>query len=363
MKLNLGSKAPKHGRDWRPGGRKSEPMFNSKGELNANGTQDALARVLELATAISKGEVMNSSQEIAAQRTEEEKREIMAELASAFNDADRSQWAEIGQMISAELMESADREGFMRRILLRGDVQQGAVVRHRIKRKTTSALVASGPSSIQTEMARGQYLYAPEFEVRARIGVSNMELVQGAPELLDEKFFEAQEQIGRVEDDLFLTMCRAQGGLPNSVNYVVGSYTATAFTSIQYQIKNWGLDVPMILMASDVMSDLLTASTFLATFDPVTQYENIMSGTVARLFGTDIVTDQFRDPRLKVLNSGEIFAFAPPEYVGGYTDRGPVDSVPIDLAVVDGFTGKGWSFSEILSVTVHTGRGISMGNR
>jgi hypothetical protein len=338
-------------------------MFNAKGELNANSRSDAVARILELAAAVEKGEVMNTSQEQASARTEAEKKEIMAELSSAYHDADRTQWAEVGAMIASELKESIDREGFMRRILLRGEVGNGDVVRHRVKRKTTTALVASGPSSIQTELARNHFIWAPEFEIRARVGVTNMEMVQGSPELLDEKFFEANEQIGRVEDNLFLTMARNLGGLPNAVTYVVGSYSATAFSTIQFQIRNWGLDCPMMLVASDVMSDFLTASTFLATFDPVTQYENLMSGTIARLFGTDIVTDQFRDPRLKVLNSGEMFAFAPPEFVGGYTDRGPIDSVPIDHAVVDGFTGKGWSFSEIVSITTHTGRGVAMGSR
>jgi hypothetical protein len=338
-------------------------MFNARGELNANNKSDAVARILELAAAIEKGEVMNASQDAASARTEAEKREIMAELSSAYNDTDRTQWAEVGAMIASELKESVDREGFMRRILQRGEVGNGEQVRHRVKRKTTTALVASGPASIQTELARNNFVYAPEFEIRARVGVTNLEMVQGSPELLDEKFFDANEQIGRVEDQLFLNMARAMGGLPNSVTYVVGSYTSTAYSTIQFQIRNWGLDCPMMLVASDVMADFLTASTFLATFDPVTQYENLMTGTIARLFGTDIVTDQFRDPRLKVLNAGEMFAFAPPEFVGGYTDRGPIDSVPIDHAVVDGFTGKGWSFSEILSITVHTGRGIAMGNR
>lgn len=365
MKLNNvhGQRSAVTSREWRPGGRGSEPLFNASGEMNAGSKQEALARILELAQAIASGEVMNATAEKMVEQTEAEKREVIAELSAAYHDSDRTNWAELGAMIATELSESIDREGFMRRFLLRGDLNQGEIPRHRVKRKTTSALVAAGPSSIQPEMARGYYIWAPEFEIHASVGVSNLEMQQGSASLLDEKFFEAQEQIMRQEDIIFIRLLKGMVGNPNAITYVGGGYTPATVATIMWNIRNFGYDCPSMLIASDVMTDILTATTFVAAFDPVTTHENIMTGTVARLYGTEIVTDQFRDPRLKVLAKGEVFALAPPEYVGGYTDRGPVESVPVDHLVINGHTSKGWNMAEILSITTHNGRGVSQGSR
>lgn len=361
--LILGSRQPALARSYRPGGRGTEPIFNHNGELNASSNADAFRQIASLLEAIANGEVMNSTQQKRVEQTEDEKLESFQELSAAFHDSDRTLWAETGSIIAATLKESADRDGFFRRILHRGEAPANGLVRHRVKRKTVSALVASGPVSVQPEMVRGQYIWAPEFEVRASIGVTTMELNQGSAELLDDKYFEAEEQIMRQEDLTFLKLVREMAGDPNDIAYVTGGYTPSSFVSIIYKIRNFGLDCPMALIASDIMPDLLAAPTFVAAFDPVTTYENIMSGTIARLYGTDLVTDQTRDPRLKVLNPGEMLAFGPPEYVGGYTDRGPVNSVPVDHLIINGHSAKGWNFHEILSMTAHTGRGVSQGRR
>lgn len=361
--LILGSRQPQVARSFRPGGRGSEPVFNSNGELNASSNADAFRQIASLMESIASGEVMNSRQEKRVEETQEQKMESVKELAAAYVDEDRTLWAETGSIIASTLKESADRNGFFRRILHRGEAPDNGLVRHRVKRKTVSALVASGPVSVQPEMLRGQYIWAPEFEVRASIGVTTIELNQGSADLLDDKYFEAEEQIMRQEDLTFLKLVREMAGDPNDISYITGGYTPVSFVSILQKIKNFGLDVPITLVASDIMSDFLSAPTFIAAFDPVTTHENIMTGTIARLYGTDIVTDQTRDPRLKVLNPGEVLAFAPPEYVGGYTDRGPVNSVPVDHLIINGNSAKGWNFHEILSMTAHTGRGVSQGRR
>ena len=153
-------------------------------------------------------------------------------------------------------------------------------------------MVASGPVSIHPELVRGRYIQAPEFEVRASIAITNKEINQGDSALLDDKFFEAQEQIMRVEDITFLNMARQMAGMPNELTYVTGGYTPSAITAIQFQIRNFGFDCPMMLIASNVMMDFLASPSFIAAFDPITTHENIMSGSIARLYGTDIVTDQ-----------------------------------------------------------------------
>lgn len=361
MKFSLGSKMT--AREFRPGGQGSEPLFNDRGELNASSKEDAFRQLATLANAIANGKVMNSNEEQNVAETEEHKKEVHEQLVAAYNDSDRSAWSEIGSLISLELKESADREGFMRRILLRGEAPSNSLVRHRIRRKTVTALVASGPAAVHPEMVRGQYVWAPEFEIRASIGVSNKELNQGAATLLDDKYLEAQEQIMRQEDLTCIELLRGVANEPNSVTFSVGGYTPASLVAIQFKIRNFGIDCPMILAASNVMQDFLASPAFISAFDPVTTHENIMTGTIARLYGTEIVTDQFRDPRLKVLNAGELFALGSPEFVGGYTDRGPVNSVPRDDMTINNFTGKGWNFDEMLSMTVHTGRGVAQGRR
>lgn len=341
----------------------AQPIFNADGDLNASSKEDAFRQIARLAEAVANGQAMNNFEESAASEPESTKKQRMAEFASAYEDSDRTRYAEVGAMIAGTLSESINREGYFRRILLKGEVQQGSTVRHRIKRKTVSALVASGPSSIRPEMTRGHYIDTPEFYVEAAIGVSALELAQGSSDLLDEKYFEAYEQIMVQEDRLFIQMAREQAGSPNDISYNTGGYTPATLMGIRHNIIDYGIDVPMILAASNVMTDFIASPTFIAAFDPITTHENITTGRIARLYGTDIVTDQFRDPRLKVVNPGEVFAFGPAEFVGGWTDRGPVQAVARDDMVLNGAPSKGWNFFEMLSMTVHTGRGISQGRR
>ena len=106
----------------------------------------------------------------------------------------------------------------------------------------------------------------------------------------------------------------------------------------------------------------VSSPTFSNYFDPVSKFDIVMTGTLGQLHGTEIVTDQFRDLKLKVLNRGDLIVFGPPEYVGVYTERGPVEAVQIDERQ-QGVSARGWYLEEFLSMSLHSCRSISRGSR
>lgn len=353
---------PIHATEYRPDGRKSERLVGANGELNASSKVDAISRQQELAHAINQGKVLSDTGEM-INRSSEQSRQDFEELSAAFYDNSGSSWAELGSVISATLNESVDRNGFMRRILLRGEVAQGSFPRHRVREIQTRAMVATGAASMRPTMVRNKYILPPEFTISANFLVQQNELNQGSPEILDEKYYDTLKQIMVAEDRLVLSMAKELDGIDNDVVYISGSYTPQAFAQIRGQITHWGHSPNIAILASDIVEDMIGSPTFANYFDPVTKYDIIMTGTLGTLHGTEIVTDQFRDPKLKVLSSGEMFVFGQQDYVGAYTDRGPVESVPQDNRVIKSHPSRGWYFNEFMSMSVHSGRSISHGSR
>jgi len=59
---------------------------------------------------------------------------------------------------------------------------------------------------------------------------------------------------------------------------------------------------------------------------------------------------------------GEQFILGNPENLGQYTDRGGIDSLPLDGAT-EGIAGRGWMMSEYVSMLVANSRAVAKGKR
>lgn len=351
------TRKPEHATEYRPDG--GERLIGENGELNASTKAELIKRQAQLASAIKNGKIASLS---SAERMQNNK-ESFEELSAAYHDKTTSAWEELGSMVSATLNTAIEREGFMRRILVKGDLAQGSFPRHRVKRINTQASMATGASSISPTYIRDNYLMPPEFNIHSNLLILNKEINQGSADILDEKYNETLKQIMVTEDRLLIKQAKALADIDNDIVYVTGAYTPQSIAQIRGQVTYWGLAPSLILIAANVMEDMIGSPTFANFFDPVSKYDIIMTGQVGTLYGTEILTDQFRDPNLKVLNSGDVIAFGPPDYVGAYTDRGPVESVAIDHRMVNNVPARGWYFNEDMSMALHQGRGISQGSR
>lgn len=338
-------------------------MFNANGDLNASNNQEALQMIASLFTQMANGHVVTEEQELAAEMTSQER---MQELAAAFHDNDDTAFREIGAAIAGKLTEHSDREGFMRNLLLRGEISQGQRPRFEVRTKDARAVKAVGPSQTQLSIVRDKYIETDEFQIKAQPYVYTNDLNQGSGDLLDNAFLDALEQIFRTEDQTLYAMLRQASGAAaaNSTIYMSGAFSNVYLGDVMNGLTGWGITPSTLLFAHDIMTDIVVQGAFPDNFfDPVSKLEIIQTGRIGSLFGMQLITDAHRNPKLRVLSKGEIFGLGTPEQLGGYTDRGPVTSVPLGPQNTQGVSGKGWYMEETVAAVVHNSRAVVYGSK
>ena len=343
----------------RPGS--NMPFFNNKGQLNATDNNDALTALAAMANAIANGQLTMDSADDIQSRRELAKSKAELILANFYGSTD--DWLEVGAAIGARVSEAADREGFMRNLLVVGDLAQGNIPRIKVVIKNVTAVVAGGPSILIPQFVRDNYIYPPEFYNEASIFVEEREIQQGSSEVLDDAYNKALEQIMVEEDRTWKAAVDETVGLENNQIALSGGLTPSTLATMRSDVDRWNIASTSIVMASNLWIDIIgNAAAFSNLFDPVTQFEIIQTGRIGTLLGLDIRTDAYRHPILKVLESGEMYIIGTPEMHGAYTDRGPV--VADELTTAHEKTpGRGWYLYELITITLHNPRSVVKGIR
>ena len=79
--------------------------------------------------------------------------------------------------------------------------------------------------------------------------------------------------------------------------------------------------------------------------------------------GISLVTDAYRVPQQRVLNLGDMYLLTSPEFLGAYTDRGPVVANEVNASSAGhGVPARGWHLFETMSMTVPNSRGLVYAN-
>jgi hypothetical protein len=188
--------------------------------------------------------------------------------------------------------------------------------------------------------------------------VEEIDLAQGSADILEDKFFEGLEAILVKEDAVLKSMLDTSVGSYNEPVYFAGQFTPAVLSALKSSIERWRLPVSTMLFDVGLLNDLLVGTDFSTYFDPITKYELVMTGRIGRLFGMDMITDGYREPSLQVLDRGEVYLTSTPEMLGGYTDRGPVNSRPVDMGDII-IPARGWAMNEIISLIVANGRAVA----
>lgn len=352
---------PLHGTEAnRPGS--MEKLVGANGEINASSKTDLMQAIVDLAAAVTSGDIYtdaSGSKPASAQEVASARREA---LIDGYNGPLNEGWAELGSGLAAELTQRMEREGFMRTLLMRGDVAEGSIPRIRVRVPNTRAVVARGAAAVMPQFVRGKYITADEFTISANPRVLELETHQGSQDLLEEKFYEAQEQIMVTEDKMLRSMMDVTVGIENPITYFSGSFTPSGLQSLRYMVQRWNMSAANLLFAMDILNDFIAGNSFSTWFDPVSKYEIVQTGRIGNLLGMSMITDGLRDPRLRVLADGELYVTGTPEYTGAYTDRGPVASEPRD-SYDDGVAARGWYMREHISATVANARSIAKAKR
>lgn len=333
----------------------NEMLVGKDGDINAGSRSELMRRLVDIAAMIESGQPQKEAAH-SLRETQQLRREA---LAAAWNDESGQEFAALGAEVAADITQRLQRIGFMRRVLHRSDVAQGGNPRLRLREPKVRAVTVVGPTQVHHQVVRDKFFYPTEINVVANPRVTEIELNQGSEDLLEEMRMDGQEAIMVSEDRLLLKQMEVASGIFNTVTFFSGSLTPTALATGQERINDWNLTPVNMMLAMDLVKDITTGSAFNNDnfFDPVSRLEIVMTGIIGTLLGMQISTDGYRDPRLKVLNRGEVYITAQPNFIGGYSDRGPVQSEP---RVNDkNFPGRGWFMYEIISSAIVNAKGVS----
>ena len=333
----------------------NEPYAGRSGDINAGSRTELMQKMVEIASRLQNGDFESPVAEVASS---EERTQV---LRAAYEDRAGTGFADLGASIAAEISEHATRAGFCRRLLTRADVAQGSIPRVRARQRNVDAVIATGPVQVATQVVRDKYLYPSEFDIVAYPMIEQREINQGNGDVLQEKFLETQEAFMVVEDRVVKRLMDVAAPIYNNIQYFSGTVTPTTIKQTQQQVQTWSLPANSMVMAMDLMTDLATGSTFSTFVDPVSKLEIILTGRLGTLFGMDLLTDGYRDPRLQVLDQGEFYITSTPDYVGAYSDRGPIQSEPRNNT--GNFPGRGWYMFESMSISVANAKGVARGKR
>lgn len=332
-----------------------EMLVGRNGEINASSKEDLLRSISQLLTMAADGSLDLSDAKDDQEVTAEQSNQY---VAAAYQDTTAGgKWAELGASMAGQVAESADREGFMRRLLVPMELAQGTIPRHRVKTKNVTAVVASSSQQVAPQFVRDKYIMAPEFAISANVRVDQQEINQSIGDIMEDKYYEALESVMVAEDRVWKKMSDNTVGVVHPLQYVAGSLSPAVISYMHAALRSWNIPAETILLAADYWSDIAGNGAFSAYLTPVHQYELIATGRLGVFLGMNILTDGFRQPNLKVLGSGEMYVVGSPILHGSYTDRGPVQSVEVNN-YPEGMIARGWFFVEHLSMSVHNARSV-----
>jgi len=349
----------------------AEGLVGRNNELNASSNADMLKTIANFFSQMANGQIMSPEQTQRANNTptnyavsaatKQEKRQA---LIAAFQDKTNRSWEELGVAVGQELYETANRTGFMRRFFLKSDVAMGSIPRIRFNFKTQFAVAMASATQVQPLMARSKFLLPPEFYVVDNLLIEEREIFESTGDILEEKLLEAQEAVMVQEDKAFIRLMDALVGSANELVSITGSLTPNTLQTMRADMQAWDLPADTLLFATDIWNDILTGGFATNFYDPVSQYEIVQTGVIGKVLGLTLISDAYRVPQLRVLNQGQMYLLSRPEFLGAFTDRGPVNAQERNAAA-DGqnIPARGWFLWEMLSMTAPNGRAVVQATR
>lgn len=335
----------------------NERLVANNGELNASNKNDLMVAIAQLIDVAGKHTVLTDSKASEVSNVASTHREM---VMAAFDS--KEELAALGDLMADNLTITSNRDGFMRRVLRQQNIENGQIPSVRMSMKQVSAAIGTGPVQSQTQFIRDNEIFPQEFYITARPYIEQRQISRSNTDILEEKYVEALEAIMVQEDRTWKQMADSLIGLDNPHLNISGSFTPQAFAELTTNINNWGIVPAVALVASDLWQDIVANSDWSSIIDPVSQHELLLTGKLGQIHGVELITDQFRHPQHKVLNSGEIYVVGGMDYHGQYTDRGGVTSQPID-GTQERVPGRGWFLSELMSMVIGNSRSVTRGRR
>lgn len=334
----------------------NEYLVGANGELNANNKAELVQAIASLMEVASTTKLVTEGQALSLETAAATHREM---IQSAFDS--KEELAALGDLIADNLTQTINREGFARRMMRFQELVNGQIPQAKMTVKKVIASIAIGPVQQQTQFIREDVIFPPEFYITARPYIEMKEIQRSANDILEDKYVESLEAIMVQEDRTWKRQVDALIGIDNPHLNIAGNFTPAAFAELVGYVSDWGVSPGSVLFASDIWQDMITGN-WKDVLDPVSQHEVLLTGRLATVHGVNLMSDNFRVPNLRVLNQGEIYVVGSPDQHGQMTDRGGVDSSPLDIAH-ERVPGRGWAMSETISMVIANSRSVARGRR
>lgn len=336
-----------------------ERLVGRNGELNASSKLDLIEQTGRLMQVANTHQLVTQSD---AERIEIETAKLLRrETAVAmFNDPEKLK--AVGAAMGDELYITQGREGIMRNVLQRQELENGRTPRVALRTRNLTVGVVSGPTATELQVVRDNFLYPVEYYLTARPYVEQKEIVQNSTDVLEDKYMEAMTAFMVQEDRLFRQLCINSIGHANPLTTHVGLMNPIVLGNFRNRIESWNITAQQWLIANDLWTDIVGDTGFQSIYEPMAQHEILLTGKLGTILGMTVKSDGFRHPEHRVLEKGEQFIFGPAETLGTYTDRGGIDVTPIDAAITS-IPGRGWNMYAMQSQTLANFRAVACGRR
>lgn len=329
----------------------SGAAFDADGQANVSSVKDLMGAF---------SHIMSQSRKAKLTLNPAEKEAHTAALKTAVHDRSGQGMQKVGDAIATAVQETMRRHGFTRRTLVE-DTAQGPVITIRVSRMDVQGQIVVDKETVVSQDIRAYWFTPPEFSVDARIQLSNKDLAQVGPELMDEKFQDGLVAIWTTEDRLTRKMFLNSQGVYNTP-FGFTSFTPAVLSAMKNQVDSWGLAATTLLISFDIWNDIISNPDWQAFFSPLEKHDLALEGRLGRLMGLEIITDGYLYDNLRVLQPGEVFVLAAPSTVGKVVQRQPLEASAIDERVV-GTAARGWFLEQIQAQAVVNGMACAFGKR
>lgn len=334
-------------------GNQGTPIVASNGTINASDKRDLLKQIellMNAHAAPTPDMVVNAKEEAAANR---------AALVKAFNGSDQEMRI-LGAAVASYIKETSEREGYARRVLQFRDLEAGKDPLVTVKMKNVMGVIATSPTEVVATEIRDKNIRPALIELSASILVSNKELAQSTYDVLEEKYEEGLEALMVGEDRLWKRMADS-AAVARNTQQNFATLTPTVFHRLVEQVNRWGIPTTTCIISSSLWTDIVGGD-FAEVIDPVSQYEILTTGKLGTIYGVSMLTDNFRQPNLKFLDSGDIYIVGDPAYHGVFTMHGEMTTDTVNRSV-NSEAKKGWFFNQICSMVLGNSASVAKGKK
>lgn len=361
LNLKSGKKNPRSGKVVTS---EREAAWDSKGEFNASSKKDLAEQINTLIEAYASGQAINGigDPENGDQTYHEAQMQRAADLAEAYNDPSGQKMKVMGDTIVEELIEVGRREGFTRSTMGVQPVPQGQDGKVRIKYKQSIAVVATSATTVKPVRFRERYVRPPIYYLNANLLIEDIEVRLSPVGVMEEMFEDGLESTMVTEDRLTLKFWDALNGIYNTPIGITGALTPEIWATLKEAIEAWGLPATTAVMAYTFWKDISGGTVFSSWFDPVSKYQMVLEGRLGSLMGVNIITDAFREPKLRVLPDDTLYVLGPPNSVGVITQHQELTPYQVDLRN-QGQPISGWFLEAIQGTTSQNPRSIIKATR